>query len=372
MKAKKSTKARKRKKPKEAAPGTLRIKADDLLIYEKTKKGWEKSAFKLPHATLAIYLFKANNNFDILIDKKDPRFVKGQLSPEGIPQGARIKVLPNGKELDKAYSLFAPHLSIHDERSEFHWNVIYKNKGGTYSYLYTLEKKKKFVMKKYQAVEEFEKCYPELERNALKALSDSSDPLAVPMYTLLKTLMRVGNETYYKMNQHQGLRTLKKENILVKKDSVFFDFIGKDGVPMHLDAEFPDIYISRLKELLQDKDDNAFVFVNKDTGEPIKDTDFKDAFKRYCGKEFYPHIVRSYYATRRAREFLETCGHPTKEDVQRLCFSIAERLGHKRFVKKDGTWKESYAVTVNHYIDPQLATRLKAAMVGKKSKQKKK
>ena len=142
----------------------------------------------------------------------------------------------------------------------------------------------------------------------------------------------------------------------------------KDGVPTHISEQFPQRYISRLKELLRDKDKESFIFVNKDTGDPIKDTDFKDAFKRYCGREFYPHIVRSYYATLRAQEFLETCKSPTKEDVQRLFFSIAERLGHKRFVKKDGTWKESYAVTVNHYIQPGLVEKIKAAIVSNKSR----
>jgi DNA topoisomerase IB len=319
----KKKKAAKRKS--EVLPGTLRIKTADLLVYEKTKQSWKNSFFKLPHTSLVIHLFKANNNFDVLVDKKNSQFLKGQLSPEGIPQGARIKVLPNGKEVDKAFSLFAPHLYIHDERSNHHWNVIYKNKGGTFCYVYTLEKKSKFVTRKYKVVKEFGECYPTLEHNACKALNDRNDPIAVPMYTLLKTLMRVGNETYYKVNQHQGLRTLKKKNISIEKDCVLFDYIGKDGVPTSIKSKFPDIYITRLKDLLQNKDDESFVFVNKDTGSPIKDIDFKDAFKRYCGREFYPHIVRSYYATLEARKFLEECKCPTKEDVQKLFLSIADR-----------------------------------------------
>ena len=135
------------KKPKEIAPGTLRIKVDGLGVYEKTKKVWRKSFREFPKSLLVINLYKANNNFDILIDKKNPTFLKGQLSANGVAQGARIKFLPNTKELDKAFSLFAPELTIHDERSNHHWDVLYKNPGGTYSYLYTLQKKQKFVTK---------------------------------------------------------------------------------------------------------------------------------------------------------------------------------------------------------------------------------
>lgn len=350
------------KKPKGILPGTLRIRTDDLLTYEKTSHFWKRSLREFPEAKLVINLYRASNSFDMLIDKKDPTFLKGQLSPDGKVQGARIKFLPNGKELDKAFSLFSPELVIHDEESDSHWSLMYKNPGGTYSYVYTLETKRKFINKKYQAVKEFEKVYPLLERNICKALNDENDPLAVPMYTLLKTCMRVGNETYYKINHHQGLRTLRKNDITIKGNDVIFDYIGKDGVPTNLQATFPTSYIERLKKILRHTDNNSFVFVQKENGNPIQDIHFKEAFQRYCGKEFYPHIVRSYYATRMAKKFLEANKSPTKEDVRRLFLTIAQRLGHKRYVREEDAWKENYTVTVNHYIEPGLVKKIKAAI----------
>jgi len=359
----KATKKRKgAKKSKEIPPGTLRIKTDDLLTYEKTARFWRKSFREFPEAKLVINLYRASRSFDILIDKKDPTFLKGQLSPKGLPQGARIKFLPNGKELDKGFCLFSQELTIHDEASDSHWSVMYKNPGGTYSYVYTLEAKQKFIDRKYRAVKEFEKLYPVLERNIHKALANENDTLAVPMYTLLKTCMRVGNETYYRMNRHQGLRTLQKKDIVIKGNDVIFDYIGKDGVPTNLQATFPSIYIQRLKKILRKADERSFVFVQEDKGSPIQDTHFKEAFKRYCGKEFYPHIVRSYYATRMAKKFLETNKSPTKEAVQELFRSIAQKLGHKRYVRDEDAWKESYNVTVNHYIDPALVRKIKASI----------
>ena len=147
--------ALKKEKPKETLPGTIRIKSRDLMPYEKTKESWKRSSGEFPKAALVIRLFKANGRLDALIDEKTPGFLKGHLSPDGMPQGGRVKILPNGKELDKAFSLFAPQLSIHNESSKQHWNVIYKNPGGTYSYLYTLEKKDMFIRKKYRVVVEF-------------------------------------------------------------------------------------------------------------------------------------------------------------------------------------------------------------------------
>ncbi len=348
-------KTSKKNKPKKGvSPGTIRIKTSGLAVWEKTKTSWKKSSRRFPEAMLVIKLFKAHRNFKALIDKKDPRFLKGQVSSEGKPQGARINVLPNGKKLDKAFSLFSPELTIHNENSNYHWNVLYRNPGGTYSYVYTLEKKRELIRKKYQVVKDFEKYFRILRKNLRQALHDLEDPMAVPMYTLLKTYMRIGNEIYYKTSGHKGLTTLKKKDISIRKNQVTFNYIGKDGVPMEIKRRFPDIYIARLKTLLNRIRANQYVFVNNETGRPLQDIHFREAFKKYCGKEFYPHIVRSYFATARVKYFLKTRSEASKDDIRELYLSIAERLGHKRFDKKNRVWKDNYTVTISHYIKPGL------------------
>ncbi len=348
------------KKSKPIPEGIFRIKTKDLKVYEKTKTSWKKSSREFPEAMQVIRLFEAHNNFDVLIDKKNPKFLKGQLSPEGKCQGARINILPDRRKLDKAYSLFAMHLTIHDETSNDHWDVLYQNPGGTYSYVYTLEKKNQSVKRKYKAVEEFGKRYPRLKRKVSSALKDKKDYMAVPIYTLLKTYMRVGNEIYYKAHGHKGLTTLKKNDISINGNRVIFNYLAKDGVPRNITKKFPDTYIIRLKEMLQSIKKSSFIFVNTITGHPLRDGEFKEAFKRYCGKEFYPQVVRAHYATVKAREFLRTHKSATKEEVRILFLSIAEKLGHKRFIKKKHAWKENYNVTIHHYIQPELVEKIKS------------
>ncbi len=342
------------------AERTLRIKSKDLKVYKKTKTSWRKSSVEFPEAMHVIKLFIAHDNLDVLIDKKDPKFLKGWLSADGKCNGARINILPDGRKLDKAYSLFAKHLTIHDEASDSHWDILYQNPCGTYSYLYTLEKKEQSVKKKYKAVEEFEKHYPKLKRKVSSALKDRSDPIAVPMYTLLRTLMRIGNEIYYKAHGHKGLTTLKKKDISINGNHVTFDYLAKDGVPMNVTERFPDHYVFRLKNILKSVDRSSFVFVNKNTGHPLNDVHFKEAFKRYCGREFYPHIVRSHFATMKAKEFIQTHKSATKYEVKELFLLIAEKLGHKRFVKKENEWKESYNVTIHHYIQPEVVEKVRS------------
>lgn len=350
----------KEKKLKPVMEGTFRIKSKGLEVYEKTRGSWRKSSRLFPEVMQVIELFVAHDNLEYLIDKKSPKFLKGQLSVDGKVQGARIDVLPDGRKLDKAYSLFAEHLTIHDETSNDHWDVLYRNPCGNYAYVYTIEKRNLSVEKKYKAVEEFGRHYLKLKRNVLSALGDKSDSLAVPMYTLLRTYMRVGNEIYYKAHAHKGLTTLKKGDISINGNYVTFDYLAKNGVPMKITEKFPDVYIGRLNDILAPIDKSSFVFVNRSTGHPISDVQFRDAFKRYCGEEFYPHIVRSYYATARAKSFLKGHSSVTKQEVRDFFLSIAEKLGHKRFVKKEHAWKESYTVTVHHYIQPELVVRIKS------------
>lgn len=348
----------KEKSEKKTKLKTVRIKVKDLKAYEKTAKSWKLSKRDIQDALNVINLFKAHKNLKFLIDQKNPEFLKGQLSPDGKVQGARVNVLPDGRVLDKAYSLFADHLTINDEESNTHWDVIYLNPGGNYSYVYTLEKKKKFIKKKYREVDEFRKRFPDLMQNVHSALRDKSDFMAVPMFTMLTTYMRIGNEIYYKAHKHKGLTTLKKKDIEINGKQVTFNYLSKGGVPRKIVKKFPQIYITRLKSILKPLNPSSFVFVNKSTGHPLDDSHFKVAFKKYCGKEFYPHIVRSFYATEKAREFLSQHEKAKKQEVLDLFMYLASVLGHKRYVKKEHAWKEGYNVTIHHYIQPEVLNKI--------------
>ncbi len=354
----KSTGKKRAKKVKPMQPGTLRIRARGLQVVERTARSWKKSQRRFPEAMTVIGLFRAHNNFSFLIDAKDSRFLKGQLSPEGRCQGTRINILPDGRRLDKAYSLFADQLTMHDETSNDHWDVLYRNPGGTYSYVYTLEKKAKATKRKYDTIKEFDRLYKKLESNVVKALNDRQDAFAVPMLTLMRTYMRVGNELYYKAHGHKGLTTLKKSDIRIKGRKVTFKYTGKDGVPRLITEEFPDAYVRRLKQMLRPLKPSSFVFVSRSSGHPLRDTDFEKAFQRYCGRKFYPQIVRAHYATKAALAYARTHRNITKKDARTLFLSIAEKLGHRRFSKKDGLWKDSYNVTTHYYIRPDVVEKI--------------
>ena len=204
------------KKERKIPTGAIRI-GKDLKVYKKNDTSWKVCKEDFPHAMQVINLFKKNGRFSELIDKKSPKFLKGQVYKEKI-QGARINILPDGQILGGSYSLLAEHLTLHDQSSSYHWDVIYKNPNGKFAYLYTMDKKSLFRNNKYKKVKKFEEKYPLLLQKVSKALKQG-DYMALPVYTLLKTHMRVGNEVYYKAHGHKGLTTLKKKNLKIKKSN---------------------------------------------------------------------------------------------------------------------------------------------------------
>ncbi len=54
--------------------------------------------------------------------------------------------------------------------------------------------------------------------------------------------------------------------------------------------------------------------------------------------------------------------HIKKKEVHNLFYSIAEKLGHKRFIKKENTWRENYTVTINHYVQPEILKQVKSVL----------
>ncbi len=346
--------------------GSIRIRVKGLVPVKKTTRGYKEISYDVKNIKKIVKLYRQHKKVDFLIDTEDKTFLRGYLKDDGKVGGDRVIYLPNGKKLNKAFSLFSENLTLHEQVDHYHWDVMYQNPNGDFAYLYTEDKITKSKKNKYEKVKEFEEILPKLNRNLLKALKDQ-DSMALSMYTLIKTYMRIGSEVYFKKNKHQGLATLQKNNLVITKNTVSFNFISKDGVPQNITLTFPDVYIKNLLTRLKKIKKNEYVFCDTN-GKKLLEKDFHDAFKKYCKKEFYPHIVRSYYATKAINDFLKKDPKPTKEEIKDIYNEIAEKLGHKKFSKKTHNWEPSHTVTVAHYVSPALVKKLNKIMKSPKKK----
>jgi hypothetical protein len=337
--------------------GCYRIRHKDLEIVECEGRSCRKSKAKFPEAVRAVELFRNHDNLDLI---RDGDFLFGGIKDERVI-GKRIGVLPDGVKLNKAFPLFAKDLAIHDEKSHGHWDVIFRNPSGKFCYLYSLDKIKNSKKKKFSLVDDFERRLPRLKKNLMAALGESE--LVLAMLVLLKTKMRVGGEIYYKRSHHKGLTTLKKKNLKISGDKIIFDFVGKDGVPQIIEESFERKVLDELKRILKKRKKDDFVFLKED-GKIFRDSDFEVGFERFCGERFYPHIVRSHFATREVERFLRNrqsaIGNRRGEDVKEFCLDLAGKLGHKKFSKKSGAWENSYEVTLHHYVRPDLVEKIKS------------
>lgn len=329
-----------------------RIGTKDLLVYEVLENSCNESKKEFPGVKHVAELFLTNKNLDKIVDSKNPMFLKGELCGDKVT-GERITILPDGEELEKPFPLFAPKLTIHDEKSTSHWDVIFQNPSGEMAYIYTKKKKQDSSQNKFKKVEEFDKCLPKLKRKLIENLT--KDKMALPILILLKTKMRVGNEIYYKKNSHKGLTTLKKRDVKISGNKLTFDYIAKDGVPRKITEIFSPEIITEFKKIIKTKKADDFIFTKN--SHPIKDIEFEKTFKKYCGISFYPHIIRSHYATMEALNFLEKNINPSLEDVKKFYNKVANELGHKKFSKKNG-WQDSYQVTLHYYINPKIVEKI--------------
>jgi hypothetical protein len=324
-------------------------------VVERNGEEWVRSFEKFVDAVRVAKMFKRHGNLALILDKKDSRFLKGVFL-DGRALGERIGVLPDGTKLDKAFPLFARDLVVHDERSEEHWDVIFRNVSGAFCYVYSVDKVLASRDRKFRKVEEFERVRGKLRRNLLRHLDDV---VALAIVVLLETKIRVGSEVYYKRTRHRGLSTLKKRDVRVVGDRVVFDFVGKDGVPQRIEKKFSGKVVDELKRLLVG-DGDGFLFV-KSGGGLLRDSDFEAGFERFCGVRFYPHIVRSAFATRETEKFFRRHegGVGSRERVRDFYLWLAEELGHKKFSWRKQEWEACYEVTLHHYVRPDLVERMR-------------
>jgi len=343
--------------------GIKRIKAKDLKLYEKKQAKWIPLENMPKHTKDAINIYHQNKNLDILIDEISKEFLKGFLNSKEIASGKRVQNLPNKKKLARGgFSLFAKELTFNIDAKKSEWDVCYTNTSGLKTYLYSEDKLELEHKKKAKLVDSFIAKYPEIISKLEKDLKTKKTIEHLALFTLIKTHLRVGNIEYFLSHKHKGLTTLQKQDIKIEKKNnvVVFSFIGKDGVPQHVEKEFPKYYIEILDDVLKKKKKEDFVFTDKN-GHPLHSEVFSNILFNYTKEHFYPHIIRSYYADTTIFQFLEENKRKklTKKDVENKFYEVANELGHKKFSKKKNEWVLSYAVTIENYIRPKYVVEMK-------------
>ncbi len=344
-------------KKKSLPKGTKRIKSKDFKQYEKTSKDWILDNNIPEHTRKIIEHYLKEKSHKTLLDEKEKDFLKGILLPLEKVSGARIKTLPNGKNLARGgFSIYAKNIEYNPKNNP-QWDICYENTSGLKTYLYSEDKIHLEQKQKYKLVQKFKENYEKILTKLEKDIKETQNLEHIALYILLLTKIRVGNEHHFHHTGHKGLTTLQKFDLELKNNHLTLNFIGKDGVPQHIEKELPEFIAKLLKIRLENIKNDDFVFANI-KGEPIHPSHFSDILFEYTNEHFYPHIIRSHYADTTCEEFLNSCRKPTKEEVEKVFLEVAKNLGHKKYNKKKNIWEINYKVTLENYIYPKLSEKM--------------
>jgi hypothetical protein len=350
--------------------GSKRINSKFILCVKKFNS-W--SELKQVDKNLLNILDKYDENEYIneILDTNELTFLKGYLDYKERPSGSRITILPNGDKIARGgFSLFAKDLKFNCDKRKL-WDVCYRNTSGSQTYLYSEKKVSLEQKQKTKKVDLFEKWYPTIISKLEEEISKSAPTIThIALYILLLTHIRIGNLEYYHRLKHKGLTTLQKEDFKIEENTLVLDFIGKDGIPQHIvkaegirDQKVWNKVLGTLAKKLSPLHNKDFIFTKNNN--LLHSQDFSKLLFNYTGEHFYPHIIRSFYADSKCKEFLKTHKKPTYTEVKNQFKSIAKELGHKKYNKKKQDYLVEYKVTLTNYIRPELSEKMKIRVIGK-------
>jgi DNA topoisomerase I len=180
--------------------------------------------------------------------------------------------------------------------------------------------------------------------------------LAVIVYLLEKSLIRVGNEEYAKENKSFGLTTLRMRHVKVQGSNIRFNFLGKSR--LKLEVEIHDRRLARAVSQIQELPGQHLFQYEDDDGNPhgVTSHDVNAYLKEISGHDFTAKDFRTWAGTVLALtelgqvEPMETL-RARKTQVTSVIKVVAKQLGNTPAV-----CRKCYVhpAVVNGYLDGSL------------------
>lgn len=213
---------------------------------------------------------------------------------------------------------------------------------------------------KFERILKFSKVFPRLrkrvERDLRRPDVDRRKMLAVVVYLLETTLIRVGNEEYARDNESYGLTTLQDHHAEVEGGRITFEFSGKSGVDHAI--SFSDRRLARIIQRCQDLPGQQLFQYEDDAGalQSIDSGDINAYLAEITGGDFTAKDVRTWAGTVLAAAALRDLGvakskREAERNIRRALDQVAEHLGNTR------------AVCLHYYVHPLVLKKYRAGQV---------
>jgi DNA topoisomerase-1 len=232
---------------------------------------------------------------------------------------------------------------------------------------------------KFDKALQVERRIDEIRNHILEGLrSDKAQTrmVAAACYLIDNLSLRVGDEKDPDEADTVGATTLRAEHLTFKKDSIVFDFLGKDSVPWHKEISPDSEVYAELKELYDSANDRIMSFESrkgkKTNADPKKIAQiFPSIGSTHVNRflsEVYPELTakvfRTYHASTIMRDELKKNGAKRtdpefikKEAFKRANLEVARVMNHTKQAPKG--WNKSAA----RYLDriKKAGTRVQKA-----------
>src|ERR1700722_4930015 len=215
---------------------------------------------------------------------------------------------------------------------------------------------------KYGRMLAFGAALPRIRRRVGRDLKQPGLPrnkvLAIVVFLLENTLIRVGNEEYSRTNGSYGLTTLHDQHAEIHGSTIQFPFRGKSGKMRRV--ELTDKRLARLVKRCRDLPGQELFQYLDDEGQPhgVDSADVNDYLREIAGAEFTAKDFRTWAGTILAATTLIQIGpsssaHAGKQRTVAAVKFVAECLGN------------TVAVCRKCYIHPQVLESYLAGRLGK-------
>lgn len=157
--------------------------------------------------------------------------------------------------------------------------------------------------------------------------------LAVVVYLLERSLIRVGNPEYAKENKSFGLTTMRNRHVRIEGSKIHFNFLGKSKIKH--DIEIHDRRLARVIKKLQElPGQELFQYIDDDGSRAsISSADVNAYLHEVAGEHFTAKDFRTWWGTLLALielsfEEAPTTKMGTKRSITRVMTAVSKQLGN--------------------------------------------
>lgn len=190
---------------------------------------------------------------------------------------------------------------------------------------------------KFRRMAAFGQALPHIRERVDRDLASHGLPkhkvLAVVVYLLEKSLIRVGNEEYAKQNKSFGLTTLQTRHVRIEGSKIEFNFLGKSKIKHRI--EIQDKRLARLIRRIQDLPGQELFQYLDDAGarSSITSADVNAYLAEAAGDHFTAKDFRTWWGTLLALIELANQEQPAtqtaaKRAVTTVMKTVSQQLGN--------------------------------------------